>query len=79
MSLFFINFIEFLKKVWLILSVILILFILIRKADDESLNSFKLPFVSNSKKAEKLFNNIIWAGILIYFSFGLIFSTKYFL
>lgn len=78
MSLFFIDFVDFFKKVWLIVSIFLILFILIRKADDESPNSLRVPFISNSKKAEKLFNNIIWISILLYLGFGLMFSTKYF-
>lgn len=78
MILFFMSFFEILKKIWLVISLVLIVFTLVRKADDESLNSLRIPFFSGSKKSEKLFDNIIWVLILFYLSFGLIFSTKYF-
>ena len=78
MIIFFINFFEILKKIWLIVSLILIACTLIRKADDEGLNSLKLPFLNGSKKSEIVFDNFIWVLISMYLSLGLIFSTKYF-
>jgi preprotein translocase subunit SecG len=73
------NFFEFFKKLWLLTSLIITVCILIRKADDESLNSFQLPFLSSSKKSEKLFDNFIWILISFYLIIGLSFSTKYFI
>jgi len=78
MILLFTSFFEILKKFWLLVSLILIVCTLVRKADDESLNSLRLPFLNASKKSEKLFDNIIWILISIYLSLGLVFSTKYF-
>jgi protein translocase SecG subunit len=78
MFIFFINFIKILKKFWLIISFFLIITILLRKADEEDLNSLILPFLSNSKKSERFLDSLIWSLILIFLSLGLIFSIKNF-
>nr|YP_010443865.1 hypothetical protein NQY37_pgp049 [Vacuolaria virescens]UTE94752.1 hypothetical protein VvirPt_p137 [Vacuolaria virescens] len=78
MILLFIRFLEILKKFWLFINFLLIISTLIRKADDESLNSLRIPFLSSSKKSEKFVDNFIWILISIYLVLGLIFSTKYF-
>lgn len=78
MILFSINSIEIIKKFWLIISLLLIFFILIRKADDDNLNSAQIPFLDGSKKSEKFFDNFIWFNIFLYLILGILFSTKYF-
>lgn len=78
MILFFINLFEVLKKFWLFVSLLIIFSVLIKKADDDNLNSSRLPFLDGSKKSENFFNNFIWFNIFIYLCLAIIFSTKHF-
>jgi preprotein translocase subunit SecG len=69
--------IEIIRKIWFFLSIVLIFSILIRKADDKSINGLTLPFIGSSKKSQKIFDRFIWILIIIYLLLGIIFQTKF--
>lgn len=67
------NVLEILKNFWVFISFLIILAVLIRKPDDKSLNSLQVPFLSGSKKSQKLFDRIVWILILSYLSLAILF------
>jgi len=71
-----IKIIQFLKIFRLFISLLLLLLIFLRKADEEDSNLS--IFGLSSKKSEKFIDKIIWFLIIIFFTIGLIFSTKSF-
>jgi protein translocase SecG subunit len=77
MLLFFIQYIKILTPFRLIISFLLIILILLRKADEEDLNLSIIPF-SDFQKSDNFIDKIIWSLILIFFILQLIFSTKTF-
>ena len=75
MILFFLNWVGFLRSLWLVICLFLVLLTFIKKADDDKINFSQIPSL---KKSEKFFNNIIWFFILLYLILGLILSTNFF-
>nr|YP_010443693.1 hypothetical protein NQZ01_pgp074 [Merotricha bacillata]UTE94580.1 hypothetical protein MbacPt_p107 [Merotricha bacillata] len=76
MILFSTNSIYFLKKFWLLISLLVIFFILIRKADEDYSNSINFYFLNSSKKSEKFLDTIIWSTIILYLFLGLLVSIN---
>jgi hypothetical protein len=75
MILFFLNWVGFLRSLWLVICLFLVLLTFIKKADDDKINFSQIPSL---KKSEKFFDNIIWFFILLYLILGLILSTNFF-
>jgi preprotein translocase subunit SecG len=75
MILFFLNWDGFLRSLWLVICLFLVLLTFIKKADDDKINFSQIPSL---KKSEKFFDNIIWFFILLYLILGLILSTNFF-
>ena len=75
MILFFLNWVGFLRSLWLVICLFLVLLTFIKKADDDKINFSQIPSL---KKSEKFFDNNIWFFILLYLILGLILSTNFF-
>ena len=75
MILFFLNWIGFLRTLWLIICLFLVLLTFIKKADDDKINFSQ---IASLKKSENFFDNIIWFFIFLYLILGLILSTNFF-
>lgn len=69
-----------LNSIWLILNIVLILLILIRSPDEQSLEETlsQLKLFGSSKSGEKNLDNIIQLLIFFYFLIGFILTSKAF-
>jgi protein translocase SecG subunit len=60
------------NSIWLVINIILILLILIRSPNEQSLQEIigSLKFLNNSTNAEKTIDNLIQIFIILYFIIG---------